>query len=262
MANNNPIGIFDSGVGGLSVARSIRDTLAGEDLLYIADSLHAPYGDKSPAFVTERACSLVEFLLARNAKAIVVACNTATVSTIQQLRQHFSVPIIGVEPGVKPAASQTQSGVVGVLATEQTVNSESFKRLVARFNGHAQIEIQACPGLAEQVEKMAVDTQETQALLHSYLSPLIAKGADTIVIGCTHYSFLVPLIRRMLGADVRVLDTHMAVAKEVARRLQQENIATSKELSSSHCFWTSDDVTGASELFSTLWGAPLRVSAL
>ena len=146
--NNNPIGIFDSGVGGLSIAASIRSDFPNESIVYVADALHAPYGNKDETFIVDRSRYIVNRLLSFKVKAVVVACNTATVSAIRRLRDEFDIPFIGVEPGVKPAVSLSRRGVVGVLATEQTIASDSFKRLVSRFNGQAQIEVKACQGLS------------------------------------------------------------------------------------------------------------------
>ena len=217
--NNNPIGIFDSGVGGLSVARSIRKLLPSEHLLYYADSKHAPYGEKTQAFILERSRHITEFLLARDAQAIVVACNTATVSTIQQLRDEFGVPIIGVEPGVKPATQMTKSGKVAVLATQYTADSDYLKQLTARHANGCEFFLQGCPGFVEQVENELIDTPETEALVRKYVEPLLEQGVDTFVMGCTHYPFLVPVIRRVVGDDVEVVETQVAVAEQVHTRL-------------------------------------------
>ena len=183
MNSSSPIGIFDSGVGGLSVLREIRSAFANEDLLYVADSASVPYGDKSPQFVEARSVAITEFLVDRKAKAIVVACNTATGAAIATLRSRFSVPIVGIEPAVKPAVGKTASGVVAVLATSGTLAGEKFAQLLTRFGGDADILIRPCPGLVEQVETGDLDGEKARALIANYLLPLLARGADTIILG-------------------------------------------------------------------------------
>ncbi len=262
MTNSNPIGIFDSGVGGLSVARSIRKELPNENLLYIADSFHSPYGDKPQELIEQRASILTNFLLQKGAKMIVVACNTATVATIQKMRLAFSIPIIGVEPGVKPATYVTQSGIIGVMATEQTVNSTSFKNLVCRFCKNFTVEVQPCPDLAEQVEKMNLNGKETADLIKRYVFPLLDKGVDTIVMGCTHYAFLTPLIQKIAGSHIKIINTQTAVAKETARRLHVEGLLSPDNTEGHELFWTSGKTKDTNSLFSLLWGAPVSVSPM
>lgn len=256
---NNPIGIFDSGVGGLSVSRSIREALPHEDLIYIADARYAPYGEKSQDFIAQRSATLVDYLLNKNAKAIVVACNTATVSTIHKLRAQFSIPIIGVEPGIKPAVSQSRSGIVGVLATQQTVNSESFSQLKERFSAEAQIHVQPCPGLAKQIESMALECDETRTLLTRYVDPLLKQGADTLVMGCTHYAFLTPLLETIVGPDIQIINTHTAVSRQVIRRLEKAGLCSNSSTTGTERFLTSGEPHQADRLFSTLWGEPVDV---
>ncbi|RVU82730.1 glutamate racemase [Leucothrix sargassi] len=217
--NNNPIGIFDSGMGGLTVADSIRRLLPNEKLLYFADTEYAPYGEKSQAFILERSRYITELLVERGAKAIVVACNTATVSTIQQLRDEFAVPIIGVEPGVKPATKITKTGKVAILATQYTADSEYLKQLVARHKAGYEVFLQGCPGFVEQIENQQIETAETEALVRKYVEPLLAKGVDTFVMGCTHYAYLVPMIRRVVDEGVMIVETQDAVAEQVGKRL-------------------------------------------
>src|SRR5574340_1031098 len=189
-----PIGVFDSGVGGLSVLREIRRELPGEHLLYVADSGHAPYGDKPRQMIEARSVAIVEFLLNRGAKAVVVACNTATGASVETLRARFAVPIVAMEPAVKPAAESTKSGVIGVLATSGTLGSGNFARLHQRFGAKVEILVQACPGLVELVEAGDLSGDRTRALIEKYLVPLLAQQADNIVLGCTHYPFLAPLM--------------------------------------------------------------------
>ena len=190
MAADDPIGVFDSGVGGLSVLHDVRRELPHEHLLYVADSVHAPYGDRTQAFVEARSIAIVRFLVTQGAKAIVVACNTATSMAVDALRSEFSLPCVAMEPAVKPAVSITKSGVIGVLATTATLSSPRFARLVSHFGSDVDVVLQACPGLVEHVEKGELAHDATRALVEQYVRPLVARGADTLVLGCTHYPFL------------------------------------------------------------------------
>jgi len=222
-----PIGIFDSGVGGLSVLRHIHAQLPHEHLLYFADAAYAPYGEKSEEVLAERALAIARFLLGRGAKALVVACNTATVAAVKVLRAHYpALPIVGVEPGLKPGAAATRSGKVGVLATEATLAGDKFLALrdqIAASHG-AQFLLQGCPGLADQVDLGELDTPETVALLEGFIEPLLAQGADTLVLGCTHYPFVREAIGEILhrhgGRDVTLIDTGDAVARQLQRLLE------------------------------------------
>ncbi|MCK9619600.1 MAG: glutamate racemase [Methylobacter sp.] len=258
----NPIGVFDSGVGGLSVLREIRSALPSEDLLYVADSAHAPYGDKSQQFIEERSIAITEFLISRNAKAIVVACNTATGAAITTLRSRFSMPIIAMEPAVKPAVANTRSGVIGVLATSRTLASDNFVKLFARYGEDAEILGQSCPGLVEQVETGDLSGDKTRLLLERYVLPLLERGADTLVLGCTHYPFLAPLIQQIAGPGVAVIDSAAAVARQLRHRLEAGHLLADKGEAGTECFWTSGAVDKARPLVSQLWRSETEVFAL
>lgn len=257
-----PIGVFDSGVGGLTVLREIRSALPGEQLLYVADSQHAPYGEKSRAFIEARSIAICEFLLQQQAKAIVVACNTATAAAITTLRERFAVPIVAIEPAVKPAAQQTKSKVVGVLATSGTLASDNFMKLLVRFGTDVNILVQPCPGLVEQVEAGDLNGSTTQALLESYLQPLLAQGADTLVLGCTHYPFLTPLIKKIAGTKVTIIDPSSAIASELRRRLESVGLLSAADAGGSEKFWTSGEVAKVQPVITQLWGAPVEVQCL
>jgi len=259
MINGHAIGIFDSGIGGLSIARQINQRLPNENLLYVADSIHAPYGEKSESYITERAFAISEFLIQRNVKAIVVACNTATVSSIKALRSQFTIPIIGVEPGVKPAVFNTKTGIVGVLATAQTLKSVSFNDLAKTFSTNVKIEVQPCPGLMEQVEALSLDSDVTKALITKYVFPLLDKGADHIVLGCTHYAFLAPMIKQIVGPNIQIVNTDFAVAKETARRLEVANLLSTSSRQGHVEFWSSAVPVVAQTQFSQLWGEDVKV---
>jgi glutamate racemase len=206
------------------VLRAIRTLLPAEDLIYVADSAHLPYGEKSAAEVRTRAIAITEYLLANQIKAMVVACNTATACAIDSLRSRYSIPIIGVEPGVKPAALSTQSGVVGILATTATTESARFGELVRKFGHGVRFIIQPCPGLAEKIECGPLHGAELQAILRQHLAPLIEAGADTVVLGCTHYSFVTTLIQAAAGPQVNLIDTSAAVARQLARILAEQQL--------------------------------------
>jgi glutamate racemase len=259
---SRPIGVFDSGVGGLSILREIRRELPNEDLVYVADSGHAPYGERSEDFVAARSVAVVEFLLRCQAKAIVVACNTATGSAVMALRSRFPVPIVAIEPAVKPAVLATRSGVIGVLATRRTLCSENFQHLVRRHSAEVEILAQACPGLVERVEAGALNDDGTRTLLEHYVVPLLQKGADTLVLGCTHYLFLDPLLQELAGPAVTLVDPAMAVARQLRRRLEQHGIGTQADRPGKEEFWTSGSPIHARALISRLWGALVEVREL
>lgn len=256
------IGVFDSGVGGLSVLREIRNALPAEDLLYVADSGAAPYGERSGEFIKERAEAIVEFFLNERVKAVVVACNTATAVAVQALRARFAITIVAIEPAVKPAAEITRSGVIGILATSQTLASESFLRLAEKYGKGVQILLQPCPGLVELVEKAELDGPRTEALIVRYVSPLLERGADTIVLGCTHYPFLNSVIRAVAGPTVSLVDPAIAVARELCRRLQSGELLSSSAKRGIERFWTSGVPDQVQPVVAKLWGGHVEVRCL
>ena len=225
-----PIGIFDSGVGGLSVLRALRRELPHEDLLYLADQAHVPYGPRPLLEVRRYAEGITRFLLAQGAKVIVVACNTASAAALHYLRQRFpETPFVGMEPAVKPAAERTQSGVVGVLATPATFQGQLYASVVERFaQGTALLE-HTCPGLVQQIEKGDLHGPQTRAILEEALQPMLAQGMDTVVLGCTHYPFVIPLIQEIVGPEVRVIDPAPAVARQTRRVLAQRGALRASE---------------------------------
>ncbi len=262
--NAAPIGVFDSGVGGLSVLQALHQRLPQEPLLYIADSAHAPYGDRPAAFIEARALALTDHLQRAGAKAVVVACNTATVVAVHTLRQRFALPIVALEPAIKPAVALSRSGVVGVLATSRTLESAAVQRLRQQHGGTVRVLGQACPGLVECVERGELDSPTTLALLRSFIEPLLAQGADTLVLGCTHYPFLQRQIQAVAGPGVQVLDSADAVAREVQRRLPAAASTTTAPTIAGTAprFFTTGDAAAATVVVSRLWGAPVQVQAL
>ncbi len=241
LPQHQPIGVFDSGIGGLSVARAIRQLLPGESLHYFADTGHAPYGEKSDEYIYQRMCVISQQLLASGVKAIVVACNTATTAAIAKLRAEYSVPIIGVEPGVKPAVLASRTGVVGVLATPRTLQTPAFSQLSARFAGSARIVLQPCPGLVPLIEALSLESPALRQLLQNYIKPLLAQGADTLVLGCTHYNFIAGLIAEIAGPQIRIVRTEMAVAKQLQRRLSELGLVNTSDVRGPDSFYSSGD---------------------
>jgi glutamate racemase len=225
---SEPIGVFDSGVGGTSVLRHLRELLPLEDLLYLADQARVPYGARPDDELRALSAACSRWLLGRGATVVVVACNTASAAALQWLRQRFPAsPFVGMVPAVKPAAAQTRTGVVGVLATPTTIRGELLDDVVLRWAGGTSVVRQACPGLVEQVEAGELDTPKTVALLEDYLRPLLDAGADTIVLGCTHYPFLAPQIQRIAGPGVTLIDAAPAVARQAARVLAERGLGHS-----------------------------------
>jgi glutamate racemase len=251
--NDAPVAVFDSGVGGLSVLREIHTLLPHESLLYVADCGHIPYGEKTPEFIRQRCVAIAGFFREQGAKALVLACNTATVASVADLRERYpDWPIVGMEPAVKPAAAATRSGVVGVLATTGTLQSARFAALLDRFAGDVQVVTQPCPGLVELIETGDLTSQTIRTLLQRYVEPLLDAGCDTIILGCTHYPFLKPLLAEMLPASISLIDTGSAVARQLQRLLsQRELLATANPQPSQ--FWTSGDPDNFRHVLQVLW---------
>lgn len=216
---SDPIGVLDSGLGGLSVLKALKSELPHERFLYAADCAHAPWGDKSEAYVIDRTRTIIRFLIEHGAKAVVLACNTATAAAADTVRREFSLPIVGIEPAVKPAAALTRTGVIGVLATRRTIESERYHSLVRRFAQGVKVVSVAAPGLMECVERGDFQSRETFALLDRYLDPILQAGADKLVLGCTHYPFLSEAIRQLTGDALELLEPGHPVALVTRRRL-------------------------------------------
>lgn len=218
-AIDHSIGVYDSGVGGLSVLRALKAKLPAESFTYVADSGHAPYGDRSAPFVEGRARDVARFLIERGARALVIACNTASVVAAQHLRALYDLPIVAMEPAIKPATQVSRSKVVLVLATSNTIRSPSVARLCSTYGADTRVVLQACPGLADQVEQGRFHDAVTQQLLEAYLRPGLDAGADTIVLGCTHYAFLAEAIAALAGPDVTIVEPSDAIASQLSRVL-------------------------------------------
>jgi glutamate racemase len=241
MSNSSPIGIFDSGIGGLSVWREIARQLPHEDTIYFADQIHIPYGPRSLQEIRSFSEAITRFLLERECKIIVVACNAASAAALKHLRATFpEVPFVGMEPAVKPAAETTHTGVVGVLATPATFQGELFASVVERFANGVQLVKEVCPGLVQQVEAGRLNTPDTLEMLDRFLQPIRAANADTIVLGCTHYPFVIDAIRQ-LAPGVNVIDPAPAVARQVDRVLRERAWQCAEDRLGQHRFITSGD---------------------
>ncbi|MDX1803394.1 MAG: glutamate racemase [Alcanivorax sp.] len=254
MADSGSIGIFDSGIGGLPIAREIRRLLPHEDIVYLADTVHAPYGEKSDRYILERAFAVTEFLIRQQAKAIVVACNTATTTCIRALRERYDLPFIGVEPGIKPAVLNSMSGVVGVLATPKTLVTRSFLELAGKVAGNVKMEVMPCPELVRQVESLQLDYAQAREVVAQYVQPLLAKGADTIVLGCTHYVHLKAVIAEVAGPHVAIISTEEAVARETRRRLHGAGLLSEHRAPGGETFWSNGDQPLFHDQVQRLWG--------
>ena len=256
------VGVFDSGVGGLSVLKAIRQNQPGVDLFYIADCAHAPYGSRAPEFIERRAKKIAGALIDAGAQVIVVACNTATTVAVQGLRSQFAIPIVAMEPAIKPAVTLSKTGVVAVLATERTLESASVKSLCRDFGAKARILLQACPGLVEQVESGELATPRTRHMLHDFIQPLLDQGVDTLVLGCTHYVFLRIAIQQIAGPQVQIVESSAAVAQQVTKQLGNKTLPGMHKPSGREIFFTTGSVDQAQIIFSQLWGGELEVRGL
>lgn len=237
------VGIFDSGIGGLTVTQAIRQALPTERLLYFGDTAHMPYGQRSLQEVRTFSMAITDALLRQGCKMIVVACNTASGAALRQLREHWPhIPFVGMEPALKPAAEHTRSGVVGVLATTATFQTEVYASVVERFASDVRVLHQACPGLVSAIESGDLEGPATEGLLRGWLEPMVHEGIDALVLGCTHYPLVRPLIERIIGPEVRVIDPAPAVARQVGRLLDQQKLSCDPEQHSELICHTSGDV--------------------
>jgi glutamate racemase len=241
---NSPIGVFDSGVGGISVLRAIREQMPEESVIYFGDQGHVPYGPRSMEQIQTFSEAITRFLLEQGAKIIVVACNTASAAALSHLRERFAdVSFVGMEPAVKPAAEHTQTGKVGVLATPATFQGALYASVVERFANGVELYQNTCPGLVQQIEQGNLDGEEPRRILEEALLPMLKKDIDTVVLGCTHYPFVIPLIQRIVGdaKRVRVIDPAPSVAKQVRRLLEARGLRQESGPRGDVKFYTSGD---------------------
>jgi glutamate racemase len=219
-----PIGMFDSGIGGLSILREVQRQLPNENILYLADQAHVPYGSRSLENVRQLSFAITDFLIEQGVKLVAVACNTASAASLHALRErHPQIPFVGMEPAVKPAAENSQTRTVGVLATPATFQGALFASVVERFADGVTVLQETLPGLVEQVEKGEIDSARTRSILEQGVRPLLDAGADTLVLACTHFPFVIPQLQAIVGEGIRVIDPAPAVARQIGRLLTQRN---------------------------------------
>jgi glutamate racemase len=253
--SKSPIGIFDSGVGGISVLRAIREQMPEESVIYFGDQGHIPYGPRPMEQIRNFSEAITNFLLEHNAKIVVVACNTASAAALKYLRERFpSVQFVGMEPAIKPAAEHTQTGKVGVLATPATFQGALYASVVERFANGAELFQDTCPGLVQQIEQGNLNGEGTRRILEDALLPMLEKNIDTVVLGCTHYPFVIPLIQQIAGNNVRVIDPAPAVAKQTRRLLEEREMKNQSELKGDIKFYTSGNPEALKSLLPMLLG--------
>jgi glutamate racemase len=241
MINNKPIGIFDSGIGGTSIWKEIQQLLPFEKTIYLADSKNAPYGQKSKKEIIDLSFKNTQLLIDMNCKLIVVACNTATTNAIKELRTHFNLPFIGIEPAIKPAAIHSKTQTIGILATQGTLNSDLFHETIQKFS-HIKIIEQVGHGLVPLIEAGKINTPEIYDLLSTYLKPMVAANIDFLVLGCSHYPFLIPTIKKILPAHIQIIDSGQAVARQTKNILEQQ-LGFTDEKTESAVFYTNTNPT-------------------
>jgi glutamate racemase len=248
-----PIGIFDSGIGGLTVTTSIRQALPRERLLYFGDTAHMPYGQRSLNEVRTFSTAITAALLAKDCKLIVIACNTASGASLHTLRERWpDIPFVGMEPAVKPAAEHSRTGVVGVIATTATFQTDVYASVVERFGQSVRVLHQPCPGLVGRIEAGDLEGPETEHMLRGWLEPMVQEGIDALVLGCTHYPIVRPLIERIVGPGVRVIDPAPAVARQVGRLLEQRDMAAPADAMGELICMTSGDTATFSAMLSRM----------
>ncbi|WP_298782471.1 glutamate racemase [uncultured Polaribacter sp.] len=236
-SNNFSIGIFDSGVGGTSIWKEITTLLPNENTIYLSDSKNAPYGEKTKEKITELSIKNIDFLLSKNCKLIIVACNTATTNSIKKLREKYSVPIIGIEPAIKPAALKTSTNTIGILATKGTLNSELFEKTSNTINKEITIKETVGKGLVELIESGKKDSPKMKELLELYIKPMLIENVDCLVLGCTHYPYLIPQIREIVGKNIQIIDSGEAVARQTQNILEKHFLLNLNSSNGVHEFY-------------------------
>jgi glutamate racemase len=236
-SNNFPIGLFDSGIGGTSIWKEITALLPTENTIYLSDSKNAPYGEKSKQRIVELSIKNTEFLINKNCKLIVVACNTATTNAIQILRKNYAIPFIGIEPAIKPAALKTKTNKIGILATKGTLNSDLFEKTSNTLDKKIIIKETIGENLVDLIEDGKIDSDEMHKLLSSYLTPMLNEGVDCLVLGCTHYPYLIPNIRRIIGDKIKIIDSGEAVAKQTKAILDKNKLLKMDSMKGNHQFF-------------------------
>ncbi|MBE7634288.1 glutamate racemase [Tenacibaculum finnmarkense genomovar ulcerans] len=241
MITQQPIGIFDSGIGGTSIWKEIHTLLANENTIYLSDSKNAPYGQKSTEEILALSIKNTEFLISKGCKIIVVACNTATTNAIEYLRRNYPIPIIGIEPAIKTASIQTKTGTIGILATQGTLNSRLFEKTAASINSDIVIMEQVGNGLVQLIENGKMYSAEMTKLLKKHLSLMLSSKCDCIVLGCTHYPYLIPQIKKIVGNTVHIIDSGEAVAKQTKKILTENNLINTSKINTYNTFYVNKD---------------------
>jgi len=234
--SENPIGIFDSGIGGTSIWKEINKLLPNENTLFLSDSKNAPYGQKSKEKIIELSIKNTEYLLRNNCKIIVIACNTATTNAITYLRENYKVPFIGIEPAIKPASLKTKTNTIGILATKGTLNSRLFEKTSSLINSNIKIIEQVGEGLVELIENGKINSMEMDLLLNKHLKPMIENNVDCLVLGCTHYPYLIKKIKEITNSKINIIDSGEAVSLQVKNILQKNNLENTSNLEGKHTF--------------------------
>ena len=260
--NPAPVGLFDSGVGGLSVLREIRRALPAESVDYVADSANAPWGDKPSSFVRERGLKIAHFLVAQGVKAIVIGSNTGTAGSAEALRSNLDIPVVGIEPGIKPAVSATRTRVIGAIVPAAVSESDRLASLLDRFGSDVRVIVQPVPGLVEHIEAADLDGPEIRRMVEGYVRPMLDAGADTIVLGSTHYVFLKPLLAEIAGDDVALIETGAAVARRLGHVLEERRLLAVDSAPPRERFWTSGDPGTSRRVISRLLERAVHVEKL
>lgn len=256
--SKQPIGIFDSGVGGTSIWKEIHSLIPNENTIYLADSKNAPYGPKGKDVIIDLSVKNTEHLLSKNCKLIVVACNTATTNAIEYLRANYNIPFIGIEPAIKPAALQTKTNTVGILATKGTLSSELFSKTSTLFANNIKVVEQIGNGIVELIESNQLHSEEMKLLLKVYLQPMIQANIDYLVLGCTHYPYLIPILIDLLPKHVKIIDSGEAVARQTKSVLEKHNLINSKSVNSNNNFFTNGNL----EVMTSLLGNSFNIEYL
>ena len=252
MSNKQSIGVFDSGIGGLSIWKEIITLLPNENTIYLADSKNAPYGQKSKKKIIELCIKNTELLLEKNCKLIVIACNTATTNAIKYLRSNYNIPFIGIEPAIKPAALKTKTNSIGILATKGTLTSELFNSTSQKFSDGITIIEQIGEGLVPLIESGNIDSFEMDNLLRKYLNPMLEKNIDYLVLGCSHYPFLITQIRKIINDKVTIIDSGEAVAKQTLSILKLHELLNNNNFKSQHELYSNSDITTMQQIVNNL----------
>jgi len=237
--NKQPIGLFDSGIGGTSIWKEVITLLPYENTIYIADSKNAPYGEKPSEEIIALAIKNTEILISKGCKLIIIACNTATTNAIDYLRKHYNIPFIGIEPAIKPAALYSKTGAIGILATKGTLTSKLFEKTAKEYTSKLNIIEQEGSGLVPLIETGTVNAPEIIQLLETYLKPMLKYNIDHLVLGCTHYPYLIPEIKKIIGSKVNIIDSGKAVAKQTKAVLKKKNLLNTNSITPTHLFFTN-----------------------